>query len=43
MLMTILGIVLGFAVGIGLRFVDLSEDAKMWLGKCSHVRIPFFM
>ena len=33
MFLTILGILLGFAVGIGLRFVTVSADALMWLGK----------
>ena len=32
MILTLLGVVLGFGLGFGLRRYDLSDTALMWLG-----------
>lgn len=33
LLLTLLGVVLGFAIGFGVRELNPSDDALMWIGK----------
>ena len=35
-ILTILGILLGFAIGFGVRNLKLSDNAIMWIGKFAY-------
>ena len=37
MMLTFLAVVLGFAIGFGLREVDLSDDALTWIGRSNPI------